>query len=70
MKGLFAALLRVKTLNDNPYIINVCIRELILRVFDAKVELLLSIFRGLSSASCRLCRVIPYVDEDVKWTAL
>ena len=47
-----------------------CIRELILRVFDAKVELLLSIFRDLSSASCRLCRVIPYVDEDVKWTAL
>lgn len=26
--------------------------------------------RDLSSASCRLCRVIPYVDEDVKWTAL
>lgn len=47
-----------------------CVRELILRVFDAKVELLLSIFRVLSSASCRLCSVIPYVDEDVKWKAL
>ena len=47
-----------------------CVRELILRVFDAKVELLLSIFRNLSSASCLLCSVIPYVDEDGKWTAL
>ena len=26
--------------------------------------------RDLSSASCRLCSVIPYVDEDVKWTSL
>ena len=26
--------------------------------------------RNLSSASCRLCSVIPYVDEDVKCTAL
>ncbi len=47
-----------------------CVRELILRVFDTKVELLLSIFRVLSSDSCRLCSVIPYVDEDVKSTAL
>lgn len=47
-----------------------CVRELILRVFDAKVELLLSIFRVLSSDFCCLCSVIPYVDEDVKSTAL
>lgn len=26
--------------------------------------------RSLSSDFCRLCSVISYVDEDVKWTAL